>query len=83
MELLTDHFFVPLSRKAVILFYLPTFPITYSSPFSFCALIIHENSQIIFKKTKCCSAVITIFLQTVFVLSQKQGLNSYYEGGCG
>lgn len=53
MELLTDHFFVPLSRKAVIHFsYLLTFPITYSSPFSFCALIIHENTQIILKKKK-------------------------------
>lgn len=53
MELLAGHFFVPLSRKAVILFpYLPTFPITHSSPFSFCALIIHENPQIIFSKRK-------------------------------
>lgn len=79
MELLTDHFFVPLPRKAVTLFsYLPTFPITYSSSFSLHALFIPANFQIILKKKKRCSAVITGFLQTVFVLSQKQGLNSYY-----
>lgn len=53
MELLTDRFFVPFSRKAVTLFsYLPTFPITYYSPFSLHALFVHANLQIIFSKKK-------------------------------